>query len=238
MKLRRSETCIAHRIAGWAMPACAVLFLILFQAGCQLIGLPAVLGTPTSSEAKNAAEFNLAKQEGQKILVLVEQPAYLNAYPGLRFFLTDMIIKTLQQRAKIAPELFTDYDTLSSFRSDTPDFSLLAPEQVGSALGADLVLLVVVADYRFSEVDDTGFSNGMLDVQASLIKVATGEKLWPAVEQAKLVQVGFESQRHSPDTAAVQLAAAAAHCVTRYLYDCPKNQFKISEEKTDVGWER
>lgn len=237
MKLRRSKIFIVCRIAGRVIPACAALFLLLFQASCQLAAMPAVLGTPTPSEAKSNAEFNLAEQEGQKILVLVEQPVYLNAYPGLRFFLTDMITKTLQQRVKIAPELFTDYDALSSFRSETYDFSLLAPEQVGSALGADFVLLVVVTDYQFSKVGDTDFSNGMLDVQASLIKVATGERVWPAVEQARVVQVGFESQRHSPDTAAVKLTAAAAHCVTRYLYDCPKKQFKILEERADIGWD-
>jgi hypothetical protein len=50
--------------------------------------------------------------------------------------------------------------------------------------------------------------------------------------------VGFESERNGRDAAAVRLAVAAAHCVSRYLYDCPKNQFKIADEVTDIGWEK
>jgi hypothetical protein len=217
------------------MLACAMLSVLLFQAGC---GMAAVLGTPTSAETKSSSEYNLAQQNGQKILVLVDAPSYLNAHPNLRFFLTDTISKMLQQKAKIQSLLLIDYDTLAEFRSDTSDFSLLAPEQVGSALGADLVLLVAVGNYQVSQISDTGYLNASLDAQASLIKVATGEKLWPSLEPTKIVHVGFESERRGPDAAAVRLAAAAAHCVTRYLYDCPKNQFKISEEMTNLGWEK
>lgn len=203
--------------------------------------MPALIGTPTSDETKTPAEYNLTPQKGQKgqkILVFVDVPFYFNAHPNLRFFLTDTINKMLQQKAKIAPALLIDYDTLAEFRSNTPDFSLLSPERVGSALGADLVLFVVVSDYKLSGMGDTGYLNVSLDVQASLIKVSTGEKVWPPVEPAKIVRVGFEAERHGDDVAAVRLAAATAHCVTRYLYDCPKNQFKISEEKTDIGWEK
>jgi hypothetical protein len=233
MKQKQPQIGITQRLA---VLACAGLGGLLFQAGCNL---PALIGTPTSDETKIPAEYNLAPQKGQKgqkILVFVDVPSSLNAHPNLRFFLTDTINKTFQQKAKISPTLLIDYDTLAEFRASTSDFSLLSPEQVGSALGADLVLSVVVSDCKFAGVGDTSYLDISLDAQASLIKVSTGEKLWPSVESAKIIRVGFESEGRGADVAAVRLAAATAHCVTRYLYDCPKKQFKIKEEKTDIGW--
>jgi hypothetical protein len=215
---------------------CAVLVALVFQAGCQAVGMVSVLGTPTSSEATVPAEYNITEQKGSKILVLVDVSSFLNAHPNLRFFMTDAINKNLQARLKIKPELLFDYDKIADYRSETSDFSLLSPEQVGSALGADFVLHVVVSDYKVTQQGDSGYVNASLDAQASLVKVAGGEKLWPTPEASRLIQVGCESERRGPDVVAIRLAAAAARCISRYLYDCPKNQFKISDERTSIGW--
>jgi hypothetical protein len=235
MKLRRQKNVITIRFIATAL-VCAVIPVLCLQAGCDP-GIVAVLGTPTSAESTIPAEYDLTQQKDKKILVLVDQPSYLSAHANLRYFLTDTTNKLLQQRAKIQPEFLIDYDKLAEFRSSTPDFSLLTPEKVGSALGADLVLLIVINDCRLSAMDETKYINGGLDAEAQLIDASSGEKLWPAQEQAKAIKVGFESERRGPDAAAVRLAVAAAHCATRYLYNCPKNQFKISDEITDVGWE-
>jgi len=238
MKPRQPKIGITTRLKWLAILACAGLPLSFYQAGCQVTGMAAVLGSPTESETKNSAEFNLAQHKGEKILVLVDQPVSLNAHPNFRYLATDTINKMLQQHNKIPPALLIDYDNLAEFRSSTSDFSLLTPEQVGSALGADLVLQVIISDYKVREVAEAGGYSGSLDAQAALFKVATGEKLWPTLEQTKIVQVGFESERRGPDATAVRLAVAAGHCITRYLYDCPKNLFRISDERTAEGWEK
>jgi hypothetical protein len=235
MKFRQLKITVTIRLFA-IVGACAALAVLCLQAGCDP-GIVAVLGTPTSAESKIPAEYDLAQQKDRKILVLVDQPSYLSAHANLRYFLTDTANKMLQQRAKIQPEFLIDYDTLADFRSSTPDFYLLSPQTVGSALGADLVLLIVINDCRLPTTDEAIYSNGFLNAQAQLIKSSTGEKLWPALEQARAIKVGFESERRGPDAAAVRLAAAAAHCVTRYLYNCPKNKLRISDEITDVGWE-
>ncbi len=235
MKSRQPKTIITPRLVWLVLLACAALPIFLFQAGC---GIASVLGTPTSAETKAPAEYDLAAQKGSKILVLIDQPVSLNTHPNLRYFVTDIISKLLQQRVKIPPELLIDYDNLAEFRSNVSDFSLLSPEQVGSALGADLVLLVIINDCQVREVTEAGYYSGSLDAQAALFKVTTGEKLWPMSEQAKIVQVGFEAERRGSDAAAVRLAVAAAHCITRHLYDCPKNQFRVSDERAAVGWEK
>jgi hypothetical protein len=238
MKLRRLKISITLHLLWPVVFAWTGVPVLLFQAGCGAVGMAAVLGTPTSSETKIPAEYNLARQKDRKILVLVDIPSYLNAYPSMRFLLTDTINKAFQFRAKIQPSFLIDYDTLADFRSDTSDFLLLSPEQVGSALGADLVLLVAVDDYQISQTGEMGGINASLGAHASLVNVATGEKLWPTLEPAKTIHVGFESERGGTDVAAVRLAAAAARCITRYLYDCPKDQFRIQGETADVGWEK
>jgi hypothetical protein len=217
---------------------CAGLPLVLFYAGCDAVGLVGVISTPTSSEAGASAEYDLSKDKDQKILVFVDQPAYLSAYPNLRFYITDMTTKILQDkdRAKMQPSLFIDYHSLADLRAATPDFYTLSPTQVGEKLGADLVLVVTVTDCKIRDIPEGGYVAGSLDAYASLYRVSSGEKLWPTTENSRLVQVGFESERRGRDAAVVRLAAAASHCVTRYLYNCPKTGFKISDERTASGW--
>jgi hypothetical protein len=220
-----------------SVTACLFVSTLFLQTGCQP-GIIAVLGTPTSAEAKNPAEYDLTAEKGKKILILVDQPSSLNAQTNMRFLLTNTTVNMLKQRAKVPPEALIDYDKLADFRANTPDFSLLAPEKIGADLGADLVLLITVNDFKISDVSKSGYANGSLIVAAELISTATGQRLWPQIEQARIVRVGFESERLGQDAAAVRLAVAAAHCVTRHLFNCPKNQFKISDEITGIGWEK
>ena len=237
MKPKKAKSCITIRSFWPAILVYAGLPVILFYAGCQAINMVSLLGSPTPSEMKSSAQYNLTGDKDQKILVLVDQPASFREYANLRFYLTDTIIKMLQVKAEIKPSLFIDYKMLADFRAGTPDFYMLSPAQVGEKLGADLVLAVTITNCRITNIGEAGY-NGSLDANAALYKVATGEKLWPTIEQSQLVQVGCESERRGQDAACVRMAAAAAHCITRYLYDCPKAGFKISDERTVSGWEK
>jgi hypothetical protein len=105
--------------------------LVLPLTGCAP-GLVSVLGTPTSAEMKVPAEYDITREKGKKILILVEQPYFLRANPNLRYFITVCINKILEDRAKIKPEMFISYDALADLRSSTPDFSMLTPAEVGS----------------------------------------------------------------------------------------------------------
>ena len=236
MKPKKAKSGITIRSLWPAILFCAGLPVFLFCAGCspQIIG---VLGTPTSSEqAEGSAEFDLSENKDQKILIFVDQPSYLGSYASLRYFLTDMIAKTLQEKAKMKPSLFIDYKLLADLRANTPDFYALSPTEVGRKLGADTVLVVTIVDCKINDISEGGYVAGSLDAQAVLYSVSSGEKLWPTAEPSKQVGVGFESERRGRDAGVVRLAAAAAHCVTRYLYDCSKASFKISDERTASGW--
>lgn len=210
-----------------------VLAVVLFYNGCGIVGL---VGTPSRNERKITAEYDLTKQRNRKILVLVEQPGWLNAQVNLRFYLTEAMRENLIAKVKVPRKYIVSYSELSEFRSNEGDYSLLSPVAVGRALGADIVLLVTIQDYQLSEMAETGYYSGFLSAQALLLETATGEKLWPELAKSKSIRVGFEVEQKGRGAAIGRLAAACAHCTTRYFYNCPKGRFKIFEDRSHLGW--
>lgn len=211
-----------------------VLAGLFFYSGCNMVG---IVGTPSPYEKKIPAEYDLTKQKKQKILVLVEQPGWLDAQANLRYYLTEAICESLTTKVKVKPEYILSYDKLAEFRSKKSDFSSLSPAAVGKALGADIVLLVIIEDYQVGEVAGSGYYNGSLGTQAALFETATGDKVWPESTENKSIKVIFETGERGQEAAVKRLVNACAHCTTRYLYNCLKYKFKISDEKRDIGWE-
>jgi hypothetical protein len=212
-----------------------VLAAVFFYNGCGIVGL---LGTPSQYEKKIPAEYDLAKQKGRKVLVLVEQPGWLSAQANLRYYLTEAIRENLiaKAKAKIPPKYILSYNELSEFRSNKGDFSSLSPAAVGKALGADIVLLVMIEDYQLSEVAETDYFSGALSAQTALFETANGGKVWPEYAESKSIKVSFEAE-HGQETADKRLASACAHCITRYFYNCTKDKFKVFDEGGNTGWE-
>lgn len=216
------------------LTAFLTLVMLFFSSGC---GIVAVLGTSRSHEKKVPAEYDLTEHTDRKILILVNQPAYLNARANLRYHLTKAISEKLTEKIKIPQECILAYNELSQFRSDQPNFSLLLPAEVGEALGADMVLLVAIQDYQLNEMAKTGYYRGFLGAQTALVETATREKLWPKSAKSKSIKVGFEFESGGRKAAVARLSAACAYCTTRYFYDCPKEKFKIADDKSGIGWE-
>ena len=214
-----------------------VLVAVFFQVGCKFGGIVSILGTPTPYENKIPAEYDLTERAKQKIVVLVHQPAYLNAQANLRYYLTDAINKELSKKIKISSKYLVSYEELAEFRSNRDDFSLLSPVEVGSALNADMVLLVVIEDYQLEEVDEVVFQNAFLACQTVLFDVATTEKLWPGAAEGKSIRVGFEVGSRDKELAVVRLSSGCAFCTVRYLYNCPKGKFRIADDRSTAGWE-
>ena len=210
-----------------------VLAAVFFYNGCGVVGL---MGTPSPYEKKVPAEYDLTKQKGRKVLVLVEQPGWLSAQANLRYYLTEAIRENLIAKVKVPPKYILSYNELSEFRSNKGDFSSLSPAEVGKALGADIVLLVMIEDYQVGEVAGSGYYNGFLSAQAAIFE-ASGEKVWPESAENKSIKVSFETGEKGQEAAVKSLVNACAHCTSRYFYNCPKYKFKIFDEKRDIGWE-
>jgi len=211
-----------------------IVLILAFCSGCEAIG---VLVTPTRHERKIPAEYNLIKQRNRKILVLVNQPAYLNAQENLRYYITNAVRENLVTKTRIDRENIVSYERLSEFRSSRSDFSLLSPAAIGRALEADMVLLIVVEDYELYEMAESGYHKGGLATRLVLLDTPAEKKLWPQAESSKSVRVGFEFEGGGQKVAVTRLAVAAGHCIVRYFYDCPKKKFRIADDKTHISWD-
>ena len=210
---------------------------VVCHGGCNLGGLVGIVGSPTQREKKIPAEFDLAAHKGQKILILVNQPGWLDADVDLRGGLTEAIGEILVEKAKIKPAYLIGYDELSEFRSNNANFSLLSAAEVGAALNADMVLLVVPEAYQLTEMGGAGYYKGFLGAQTVLLDVANGEKLWPGLAERRTIRVGFEIEDRGREIAIKRLMAGCAHCIVRYFYNCPMLRFKISDDRSDISWE-
>ena len=211
------------------------LAVVFFYAGCKYAPLVALMGTPSYDEIKVPAEYNLAEHKDKKILVLVDQPGWLDAQVNLRYYLTRAINTELNIKVEIPGASLVSYSELSEFRSNQSDFSLLSPVVIGGAFDANMVLLVTVEDYKLNEMAETRYYKGFLGARAVLVDVATEEKLWPKSAQSKSIEVGFDVERRGQEVAVDRLAAACAFCLVRSLYDCPKNKYRISEDRSTVA---
>jgi hypothetical protein len=223
-----------HKRFAFCLFTFGFLSVVFFQGGC---GFVSILGTPTSREKKIPAEFDLVERTGQKILVLVNQPAYLDADVNLRYYLTEAMREGLIAKIGIRPEAIVAYDDLFEYRSTQSNFSMLSPVVVGRALGADMVLLLVVEDYQLTKMAEVDYYKGFLGAEAALFDTAAGEKLWPESAEGKSIRVGFEVAGGGREGAVERLANSCAYCTTRYFYDCPRDKFKIFDDKSSVDWE-
>jgi hypothetical protein len=193
-----------------------------------------LISTPTSHEKKVPAEYRLTgDNQQQHILVLVDEPAWLNTGENLRYYLTNKIIERMIKHAKVRRDYLIDYENLSDFRAGRSDFSMLSPVEVAKALNADLVLFVTIGDYALNRAPDSQYFQGRLITQCFLRDVTTNEKLWPAAEPSRTVRVGFEVESDGQTAAVERLTDAASHCIVRYFYDCRQNKFHIADEIRD-----
>ena len=215
------------------MAVAAVFILILiFSSSCGLI---ARIGTETPSEKNIAAEFNLAGLKDKKILVVVKQPAWLGAPLVLQQMLSEQIIGQLTVKAKIRSSGFVSYKQLSEFRSKEPAFYSMTEEDIANKLGADVVLLVVIDSYSMINLGDSDLYKATLAGRAVLIEAAGGKKLWPE-QESKTISVGFDMEQ-SQELSLKRLSSSFAHCLTRYLYNCPYRKFKTADDSSGVGWQ-
>ena len=210
---------------------------VIFLQGCGLI---AILGTEPSSEKKIPAEFTFIKDKekdkNKKLLVLVNQPSWLNAPPLLRQAVTEQIQRRLIANAGLDVSNLVLYQALSEYRSKEANFSSMTAGQIGKALNADWVLIADLTGYKLVNIEDSDYYGGSLSGKAFLIDAASSEKLWPADLDNRIIEVGFEVEKSGGQTALARLAAAFAHCTTRFFYDCPRNKFKIAEDKSASAW--
>jgi hypothetical protein len=209
--------------------------MLLCCGGCRAV---AALSTPTQWEIKIPAEYNLGDNKPQKMLVLVEQPSLTAVEVNIRVYLTQAIESFVVEKVGIKADAFVPYQKLADMRSGSAEFASLSPVEAGKALGATMVLYVVIDNFGLYGLSDAGYYKGQLDTRSGLYDVASGQMLWPQAGELKAASVGFEMHKEQ-EKAARRLAASMAKCIVRNFYDCPKPEFKVADERkkdTTEGW--
>ncbi len=208
--------------------------LMMVFGGCGVISR---LGTESSHERKVEAEYDLSEHGEGKILVLVRQPYLLGSDVNLRYHLSERLNKILIKKMKVPAKNVISYDQLLEFRSKRSDFLSLSVREAGQAIGAQLVLYVMVDRYELAELPEPDFYNGYFQTSARVVEVSSGRVLWPKAGGHKTTKVGFDLETGGSEKAVSRLIAANAHCIARYLYDSPAKFFKIADDRSRQGWE-
>ena len=213
-----------------------VLTGILFCAGCATLPMVGILGTERPSEKKIVAEYDLKEHQQKKVLVIVEQPGWLATGANLRYYITRHMNEVLKQKVGIKDEFLVDYQQLSEYRGSILEVSKTKPLELAKGLNADLVLLITIEEFELTGQMQKDYYTGSLTSRAALLDVATSEKLWPESQNGKMVRIGFEIEKTGKEAAIKRLAFGCAYCTVRFLYDCPVNKFKISDDKSSKAW--
>lgn len=211
------------------------LCVLVLTAGCPL-DIFGVALAPTKSETEIPAEYNLLRAE-QKILVLVDQPAWVEFSFNLRHYLTRAFNSAMSRTLSINEKYLIAYEELSAVRSNDREFTSFKPVKAGKKLDADLVLAITVNDGFLKKVPYSGNVKGYLNYSAKLFDVSSGVKVWPLNEESRNLKVGFEFETGGIEVAVARLTSSAAKGVIRYFYDCPYINFKLADESIFNGFE-
>jgi len=216
---------------------CICAFFLCANSGCRSAGsIIGILSSPNRSEKKIPAEYDLKGNKTVKILVLVDQPGWLETSENLRPYITDAVNKIFAEKLKIPHKNLVGYERISEFRKDSRKFLALTPSEVGASLETDITLLIMLEQYSLDELWRSGYYKGFLRAQAALFDSVTAKKLWPGSQQRKTISVGFELEQRSREAAVKRLSNGLAYCTTRYFYDCPVNKFKIADDRSGSAW--
>jgi hypothetical protein len=187
------------------------------------------MASPTSYEIKIPAEYQLSDNKPQRMIILVEQPAWATSEANIRLYLTEAIAAHLVDEVGLKAGTIATYREVADVRNTMSDFEKLSPVQVGRAMKAQMVLYVMIDNFGLYGLSDAGYYKGQLATSSGIYDVATGEKLWPQSGGLKANSVGFELAK-GQDEAAKRLAESMARCIVRNLYDCSKRESKVADE--------
>ncbi|MCD4831723.1 MAG: hypothetical protein K8R02_07980 [Anaerohalosphaeraceae bacterium] len=207
-----------------------LLTVVVLSAVAACLGCAVgVIATPRESEGSKPAEFMLADTDGD-IVVYVRQPAWLRTPVDTRLSMTKAVNASLIAKAKVKRQRITTYAEIVKKRRLLPVAEAQDPLKFALAIEAEYLLVIDIDDFALSTFAEKDFYTGAMQVSARLFDRA-GTKLWPESEDSRKAVVRIESEKGTVKSSVDQLSAAAAHCITRYLYDCNNRRFKIPHEQ-------
>ncbi|MHC5060264.1 MAG: hypothetical protein ACYTFK_04165 [Planctomycetota bacterium] len=213
---------------------------IFALAGCFLCGACSVISVLSSKsyyEQKEPAEFMLKDVAEGGVLIYVDEAGAGKAELKLRPGLSEAAKMLLVKKARIESENFVSPERLSQLRRRREDFALLSPVELGREAGAAVVLYILVEKYELYAIDERAYHGGSLSVRSILFDVESGRVLWPVSGGGRVVNTRVEIETGGRQAALNRLISAAAHIITRNLYDCRKPEYRISDEEGGYRYE-
>lgn len=215
----------------------SIIAAAAFWTGCMAGGLTGgILSSETDSEKVTPAELNLAKTDGN-IAVIVSQPAWIKTPMDLRVTLTEAINTALEEKAKIKKGRLIPYIKVLQCRMGLPDEKRDDPFTIASKLHAQYTLNIQITDFELSTFTEENLYNGTMITKSCLLD-ANDNKIWPKEvnEPGRQVTVGIEEEKGTAESSVKMLETATAHCITRYLYNCKTEVFRIAEEQKELDY--
>ncbi len=199
-------------------------------SGCNAIGF---LLSPSYNEQKIPAEFDLKEHQAGGIMVMVEPSR--SSYTGfmLQAELKTKIEHFLTKKARIKSKYIIAEPAKPVASGQQAVSSPLGPREIAGRAGAAMVLYVRIEDSGLYAIGKQRYYSGSLATRTLLIEVDSGDVLWPKQAQGQVVRAKVQIETQGREAARSRLTTAAAHMVTRSLYDCPKPSYRTSDVEVD-----
>ncbi len=204
---------------------------VVWAGGCNVIGL---VGNPTAYEKKVPAEYELYRTKS-RILVFVDQSRSSSVGFRVRGELDAAVAGYLANKVRV------DKNNIIAHVDYTPSrvqaYAGFSPAQIGQKAGADLVLYIRIDKYELEQMDRRGYFSGRLVTRSVLVDVGSAKVLWPASQEVKLNRIQVELETGGREAISNRLMLGAAHCITRYFYDCPGPRFRWGDEQKEFEFD-
>jgi hypothetical protein len=208
-----------------------VVFLVqmFLCQGCTLFGF---LAEPGQYEKKIKPDYDLKSNlKEKKLLVWVEALPGSGADVGIAKQLNQAILSQLRKKAGIADKAILAQDTLYTAAYDPSQ----SPAAIGRQAGAGMVLYVRLEDFENLELHKEKICSGQMRARAVLIDSQSEEILCPTDSRGLVAEVATELATDGRESLTLTLNAAAAHCIVRHFYVCPRTEYKVNEERSTLN---
>ena len=204
------------------------LCLTSFLTGC---GIVSILGTTSGSEEVIKAKFDITERYDDKILVLVNQPGWINPPVNLRREITNKLNAYMRTYFKKFPvQNIIDYETVAQMRNSDMDFDNRSVLELAEMFDAGLVLYVEISDFNLIRLTVDEHYSLEMKTSSVLYDGNSGQVLWPQTKGDSIVSLEIECER-GIEQIVLKITTANAHCILRNFYDCPKHKYRVIEER-------
>ncbi len=195
----------------------------LIYTGCAT---PAALLSPTKREQKIPAQYEIRKNQDKKILILVEAARASRADKRIVEALGADIALKLKKNAKVNEKnlILAWTNPQTAIEQDG------SPANIAKKMDAGIAFYIVIEHFELYPAGHKDYYSGQLITSAAIVDANTSRIIWPEDTGVKRARSVVELETFGMASALDRLTQANAHILTRYLYDCPADRFKLADE--------